>query len=519
MAAAQGGGMSAGAAPILEMRGISKAFGAVMALKDVSLELRAGEVLALCGENGAGKSTLMKILSGSIPTREVTGEIRVRGEVQRFRRPQDAERAGIEMVYQEVALHPDLTIAENIFVGRLPCRGPGIVDRRRMREEAARALDLIGLKMDVRARVRGLSTSHQQMIAIARAALRDPAILVLDEPTSALTGAEAEALFGIMRRLTARGVGIVYISHKMDEIFRLADRIAVLRDGHGIGQWAAGEIGPDQVVEAMVGRSLEALYRHEGHASGEELFRIENISVPHPSRAGHDLVRDVSFTLNRGEILGLFGLVGAGRSEVMEAVYSGSYRSNPAARVHVAGQPVEIRTPGDAIGLGVAFLTADRKASGFVGTFDIARNVTLSGLQRIARHGLLSRRAERSGAGELARALSIRAPSVDHPVLALSGGNQQKVVLAKCLFAEPRILILDEPTRGIDVGAKAEIYRLMSRLTAEGYGIVLISSEMPELLAMSDRIIVIGGGRVQGRFSRAEARPEALMHAATGAAA
>lgn len=505
--------------PALEMRRVTKRYGAVAALEDMSLDVHPGEVLGLCGENGAGKSTLMKCLSGSIPSREFEGEVLLSGQPVSFANTLEAERAGIEMIYQEVSLHLDLSVAENIYVGRLPTRGPGIVDWAAVFSGAEAALKQVGLQIDPRATVRGLSTSQQQMIAIARSVIRRPRILVLDEPTSALTGTEAETLFGILRRLRDDGVACVYISHKMDEVFTLCDRVTVLRDGRFISTRKVAETTPDIVIEDMVGRQLSSLYQHDSGTPGAECFRIEHVDVRHPTRPETLLVEDVSFDLRKGEILGLFGLVGAGRSELMSAIFDGSYRKmgRGAGRVFVDGAPVVIDSPTSAINMGIAMLTEDRKVSGFVGTMNITRNITLAALRRVAGGGIIRGAQEARLAEGLANRLSLKAAGLDASVLSLSGGNQQKVVLSKWLASDPRILILDEPTRGIDVGAKAEIYRLMGELASKGMGVILISSEMPELLAMSDRILVLGNGRKQGEFLRGAATQEALLRAAGAA--
>ncbi|WP_421853545.1 sugar ABC transporter ATP-binding protein [Oricola sp.] len=505
-------------APILEMRDVTKRYGAIEALSNVSLSVSRGEILGLCGENGAGKSTLMKCLSGSIGTREFDGEIRIDGRDAHFHSPFDAEAAGIEMIYQEISLNLDLSIAENIFLGRLPTKSFGRVDWARAFRDAEAALEQVGLDIDVRDIVRGLSTSKQQMIAIARSIIRDPAILVLDEPTSALTGAEADKLFELLDKIRDRGTACIYISHKMDEVFRLCDRITVLRDGRNVATYPVADTLPQTVISDMVGRQLDTLYAHATASVGDECLRLEKIDIRHPTKADRLLVSDVSLALRQGEILGLFGLVGAGRSELMNAVFDGSYRhmGRAAGKVTIGGAETTIRSPADAIAHGIAMLTEDRKTSGFVGTMSIARNITLAGLRKLANFGVLDRRAEIARASELSDQLAVKAPGVTAGVLSLSGGNQQKVVLAKWMFTQPKILILDEPTRGIDVGAKAEIYRLMSRWVGEGMAIILISSEMTELLAMSDRIVVLGGGGVSGEFSRGDVTQEELLECAAG---
>ena len=505
------------APPLLEMRSITKTFGGVVACQDISINLQKGEVLGLCGENGAGKSTLMKILSGSYSHRSYRGDILIDGSTQSFTTTRDAEAAGIEMIYQEISLHPDLSVAENVFLGQLPHNRWGVVDWARVRRDAKAALARVGLDVDVENPTRQVSTSQQQMVAIARSCTRDPRILVLDEPTSALTVSETRRLFQIIRELRNRGISCIYISHKLEEVFEICDRVTVIRDGHHVSTRRSSDTDPARLITEMVGRDLQRSTERDATAPGRKVLEVRDISAPHPSKPGQHIARDVSFSLCAGEILGFAGLVGAGRSELMTALFDGSYRkvSSPNARVVLDDREIEIRSPSDAIRRGIALLTEDRKASGFVGTLDLTRNISLTALRKISRAGLIKRRRERALVRELADKLNIRSPGLDVVPLHLSGGNQQKVVVAKWLFAEPRILILDEPTRGIDVGAKAEIYRLMDALAASGVGIILISSEMPELIAMSDRIAVLGNGRIQEIFDRDDATQEKILEAAS----
>lgn len=504
---------------ILEMNNISKYFSGVMALEDVTFNLRKAEVHALCGENGAGKSTLMKILSGSYANDSGTGRITVYGKPCTFHNTLDSERMGIEMIYQEISLHLDLSVAENIFLGNLPRSRGLFVDWKKVTSETERVLQTVGLLVDPNEKVRHLSTSQQQLIAIARAYVRNPKILILDEPTSALTESEADHLFSIIGELKQKGISCIYISHKMDEIFKLSDRITVLRDGRFIDTYLTEEVSTNAVIEGMVGRKIENLYISSDHTISKELFRVENISVPHPYNRHKLLLSSISFSLHEGEILGFAGLVGAGRSELMEHVFSGTYlkqhRSEKSGSVWLHGNKIDIHTPIDAIEKGILMLSEDRKASGFVGTMDIANNISLASLKKIRSRGVLNKKIEYDVAEEYRTKLSIKSNSLNENILRLSGGNQQKVVLSKWLFAGPKVLILDEPTRGIDVGAKAEIYKIISNLAKQGIGIILISSEMPEIIAMCDRIIVLGRGEIRGEFDRDEVSQEKIMTAAS----
>lgn len=514
---------------LLELTGITKRFFGVPALRGVSLDLRRQEIHALVGENGAGKSTLMKILSGVYPCSDYEGRVVIDGSERRFCDPHDAEAAGIEMIYQELSLHLDLTIAENIFLGKLPTTRRGLVDWSRMYREADAALAQVNLPVSPKTILRQLSASQQQLVAIAKALTRKPGILILDEPTSVLTEPETDNLFGLLAKLKGSGVSCIYITHRLNEVMRIADRVTVLRDGENVSTFERADMNADKIVEDMVGRRIETMYPKPpigaesssvgarfAVASQEEVLRVEHVSIPHPYTPRKNIIDDVSFCLRKGEILGLGGLVGAGRSELVKAVF-GATGHDGRARVFLEGKPLEISGPGDAIDAGIALLTEDRKKDGYVGTMDIRCNMSLASLAQVSRRSLMDFRKERALGEQLMQRLSVKATGIDASVLSLSGGNQQKVVLAKWLTKPLKVLILDEPTRGIDVGAKVQIYRLMTELAGSGVGIMMISSELPELLSMCDRHIVLANGRIVDEFDRANASPERLLRAATGA--
>jgi rhamnose transport system ATP-binding protein len=492
----------------VELERVSKRFGGVVALSDVTFDLRPGEVHALVGENGAGKSTLMKLLSGI--HQPDGGSLRIDGSETRFATPADAVAAGIALIPQELELFPELSVVENLFVGARRPRTPwGFFDWPKMRAQAREVFAALGVEMNVRRPVGALSAANQQLVEIARALLRNARIVIMDEPTAALTDREADRLFTVVNDLRSRGVAIVYISHRLREIFALADRITILRDGETVATRAVGEIDEAELVQLMVGRSMRELFSRSPHAPGEALLEVEDLT-----RAG--VFENVSFNVRAGEILGVSGLIGAGRSEVFKAVCG----IDPATsgEIRVGGRTVNPRTPAQAQSMGLAYVPEERRSEGLVLKMSIADNVTLSRLRSYSRLGLIKRSTQRRAAGAMAERLTVRGARVDAPVGRLSGGNQQKVVLAKALNQEPRVIVLDEPTRGVDVGAKSEIYRIIDELVRAGNAIALVSSEMAEVLAMSDRVMVMREGRVAGMFDRAEATPERLASAATGAA-
>jgi len=497
---------------ILEMKCISKSFPGVRALADVNIDLQRGEILAICGENGAGKSTLMNILSGSYAEGDFSGEIWIDGHPIKFQSTSDAKKVGIEMIYQEISLHLDLSVAENLLLGTLPNTRFGFIDWQRIRKEAREALSLVGLNVDVATTVRRLSTSQQQLLTIARALIRNPKILVLDEPTSALTESETQNLLSLIRGLRDQGISCIYISHKLEEVFTVADRVVVLRDGRLISTNERGCCSRNQVVEDMVGRRIENLFPKETVEIGAEVLRVEDLSVPHPFTSRKKILDGVSFSVRKGEILGIAGLVGSGRSELLGAIFR-EITEGVRGRMYLEGKEVHFASPGSAKRNGLGLLTENRKRSGLVGTMDIAGNISLASLQQILRGTFISHSKERDLAESYSQKLSIRAPSIATNVMRLSGGNQQKVVLAKWLCTRPKVLLLDEPTRGIDVGAKVDIYRLMTDLAKEGVAIVLVTSEMPELIAMSDRLIVLSNGKIRKEIAGGNVTQEEIMAA------
>jgi ribose transport system ATP-binding protein len=488
------------------MRGICKRYPGVVALDDVRFELRRGEVHVLLGENGAGKSTLMKILSGAC-SRDA-GEILLDGRPVALASPREGQAAGISTIYQEFTLVPHLSAAANIYLGREPVRAAGVIDRRRLIADAGRLLTALGVSIDPDAPVRSLGVAEQQMVEVAKALSIDARILIMDEPTSALTEAEIEQLFAAIRRLTSQGVAVIYISHRMEELARIGHRATVLRDGRFIATLALPAPVPE-LVRLMANRDIRDHYPSPTRRRSAEILRVEHVS------RGPRL-RDVSFTLHRGEILGVSGLLGAGRTELARVIFGADLPD--AGRVLLNGEPLRLRSPADAIRAGIGLVPEDRKRQGLVLGCSVASNLSLPQLPRLARAGVISRRREGSLASRWIGELRIKTPSAATKTLTLSGGNQQKVVLGKWLAAGADVLIVDEPTRGIDVAAKMEIYTLLDHLAADGAGIIMISSELPEVLGMSDRILVMHQGRVRALFDAASATQEAVLHAALGLA-
>ena len=502
--------------PLLEMKSITKSFPGVRALDGVSFDLNTAEIHALVGENGAGKSTLIKILAGVYPYPEYGGQIILDGSERKFASVRESEQAGIAVIYQEMSLVKDLNVAENIFLGRAP-RRLGIINWEELFSRAAKLLDELHLQIDPRTPVRALGIGQQQLVEIAKALSQNARILVLDEPTAALTDAEVETLFGILNGLRARDVAMIYISHKLDEVFRLSDRITVLRDGKTIDTNATSALDEPRVIAQMVGRTVDQIFPETKHERGEIIFEARNVTVEDPSVPGKLLVDQVGFAVRKGEVLGIGGLMGSGRTELLMAIF-GAHAGRKSAEVLVDGKQIQINAPSDAIKHGVGFVTEDRKRYGLILDQTILRNMTLAGLRKLSGRFITDESAEAASGERAASDLRIKAPSVFTIAGTLSGGNQQKVVLAKWLLTNPRVLFLDEPTRGIDVGAKQEIYAQINRLAESGLAIVLISSELPEVLGLSDRIIVLHEGRVTGEFTRAQATPEAVMSCATGQA-
>ena len=501
-----------GAIPRLRMENITKHFGGVHALEGVTFEARAGEVHALCGENGAGKSTLMKILAGAIT--DYSGRIVLDGKPAAFTGPRDAEDAGIRIIYQELNLVPDLSVAANIFLGRERRKALGLLDDRAMEAEARRLFERLGAPIAPRARVGDLRIGDQQMVEIAKALMFEAAILIMDEPTSALSDAEVARLYRVIDDLRKAGTSILYISHKMNEVFTLADAVTVLRDGRFVAASASRETSPQQVVRWMVGRELAETTFQGGDSRGDVVLSVENLALPSPPHEGRPSLSGISFGLHRGEVLGVAGLLGAGRTELLEALF-GAAPTVPTGTIALGGRPARFRAPGEAIAAGVALVTEDRKNLGLFAQMTVAENVTICHLDALTRGGLVDRRAESRAVAESIHRLAIKTAGGGAPITSLSGGNQQKCIIARWLLTGPTVLLLDEPTRGIDVGAKAEIYALMRRLAGQGMGIVMTSSELPELLAVCDRILVLCEGRMTAELSRSEATEERIMHAAT----
>ena len=501
-------------APLLEMRDISKRFPGVLALDRVTFDLHSGEFHALVGENGAGKSTLMKILGGVYPHGTYEGEIVIDGQARAFHDVHGAEKAGIAVVHQELSLVPEFSIAENIYLGREPKRF-GVIQTEDLFSRAQKVLDQLQLKIEPHIPVGYLGIGQQHLIEIAKALSRDARILVLDEPTAALTDPEAEVLFAILDRLQKSGAGIIYISHKLPEVLRLADRITVLRDGKTVSTDAKTSLDAKTMIARMVGREVTDIFPPARHNAADVIFEARGVTVEDPNVRGKLLVDNVSFNVRRGEVLGIAGLVGAGRSDLMMAIF-GAHPGRKAGEISVGGARVAVHSPADAIRAGIAFVTEDRKRFGLLLDQTIVVNLTLAALRRISGPLVTHPDAETAAGEQSMKDLRIKAPSVFTVAGTLSGGNQQKVVLAKWLLTNPKVLFLDEPTRGIDVGAKQEIYQQINRLAGEGLAIALVSSELPEVLGLSDRIMVLHEGRMTGEFRRDEANAENVMAAATG---
>jgi len=491
------------------MKQITKTYPGVLALDKVDFELHAGEVHALVGENGAGKSTLVKILSGAIPMD--SGQIEFDGAPVHITSPHHAQELGISMIYQEFNLSPFLSVAENIFLGKEPTRRPvPFVDWRKMRDDARGLLARIGLDIDVRRKINELSVAEQQMVEIAKALSFNAKIIVMDEPSAALTDREVEALFNLIRSLKTEGIGIIYISHRMEEMFEVGDVVTVMRDGKKVDTRQVADTNREEVIKMMVGRTLTEEFPKELFERGDEILRVEGLR-----REG--FLHDISFNVYKGEILGITGLVGARRTELLRALFG----ADPvdAGNVYLEGKRIRVRSPQEAIRLGIGLLTEDRKNQGLVLGMTVRENTTLANLKSLVKRLFIDRRREREATAMYRDELKIKTPSIEQIVRNLSGGNQQKVVLAKWLFTESKLLLFDEPTRGIDVGAKTEIYRLMNQLVREGKGAVMVSSELPEILAMCDRIIVMHEGVIAGTLDHAEATQEKVMHLATGGGA
>jgi putative multiple sugar transport system ATP-binding protein len=479
-------------------------------LDRVSLTVEAGEIHAICGENGAGKSTLMKVLSGVYPHGSFDGEIRYDGQPLLNRGIRDSEEKGIIIIHQELALIPLLSIAENLFMGN-EVASRGVISWPMAFNRTEALLRRVGLSEPPGAVVGKLGVGKQQLIEIAKALSKNVRLLILDEPTAALQEADADRLLDLMQELKAQGVTQIIISHKLNEISRVADRITVIRDGTSVSTLAKDEITEDRIIRDMVGRDMAHRYPERNPRPGEMLFEVEDWSCWHPEQAGRQMIRGVSLNVRAGEIVGIAGLMGTGRTELAMSIFGQSYGKGHAGRVRMRGQPADVSTVSGAIDAGISYVTEDRKALGLILEEPILRNISLANLAGIATRSVLDKRREARVAEGYRRQLAIRTPGVQQKVVNLSGGNQQKVVLSKWLFTDPQLLILDEPTRGIDVGAKFEIYTIMKELAEQGRGILMISSEMPELLGMCDRIYVMNEGRIVGELGRDEASQEKIM--------
>ncbi|MFD1365439.1 multiple monosaccharide ABC transporter ATP-binding protein [Actinoplanes sichuanensis] len=494
------------------MRSITKEFPGVRALSDVSLVVEAGEIHAICGENGAGKSTLMKVLSGVHPYGTYSGEIVYQGQPCRFGDIRASEHAGIVIIHQELALVPGMSITENIFLGNEPRRW-GRIDWKAANHKALELMRLVGLEEDPDTLIKDIGVGKQQLVEIAKAFAKDVKLLILDEPTAALNENDSQHLLDLLRGFKQRGITSIMISHKLNEVEAVADAITILRDGRTIEtiKVAGGDVDEDRIVRGMVGRDLQSRFPEHEPKIGEVFFEVRDWTVRHPISAERLVCKNSNFTVRRGEIVGFAGLMGAGRTELAMSVFGRSYGVHLGGKIFKDGREVDIRSVADAIKNGLAYVSEDRKAIGLNLLDDIKTSVVAAKLSKITRRGVLDEAAQYHEAESYRKSLRIKTPTVDEPVTRLSGGNQQKVVLAKWMFTDPDLLILDEPTRGIDVGAKYEIYGIIQRLADEGRGVVLISSELPELIGLCDRIYTVAEGRITGEVARRDADPELLM--------
>lgn len=490
---------------LLKMENITKIFPGVVALDHVSLRVKKGTVHAVMGENGAGKSTLMKVLFGIYQADE--GEIWFKGEKCHFDTPNDALKHGVAMIHQELSGVRELTVTENIFLGKELKKGLPILNKKEMNKQAEDLLKSLHIQIDPTQKMGELSVSQQQLCELVKAVSYNADLVIMDEPTSAMTEAEVKHLFSIIEELTAKGIAIIYITHKMDEVYKVADEISVYRDGKFIGTGLTNEISLDKLVEMMVGRSVTQMFPKEQVPIKGELLRVEGLSC-------ENVFSDVSFTLHRGEILGMAGLVGAGRSEVMEALFG--IKKKSAGKIYIEGNEVTIKNPKDAIRNKIAMLTEDRKYNGCFLPLDVAQNMVMASLSNYCAGPFLKKKTIRAVGNKMKETLSIKTPNLSQKIMNLSGGNQQKVLVGRWLLTEPEILIFDEPTRGIDVGTKSEIHKLLSQMAKQGKGIIIISSEMPEVMGMSDNIIVMHEGRVTGKLNADEVTQEKILILASG---
>lgn len=489
----------------IEMRGINKAFGGNPVLQDAGFVLADGEIHALMGENGAGKSTLMKILTG-VYTRDA-GTVIVDGQEVVYKNAQEAEKAGIVFIHQELNVLFDLTVEENMFLGKEIHNKFGVCDKKAMRAEVRRILDLLGVKINPGEKMDTLSVGQQQMIEIAKALMVDAKVIIMDEPTAALSQSETVTLFKVIRSLKEKGVSMVYISHRMEEIFELCDRITILRDGQYIGTRNIPETDMNEVVKMMIGREIGERYPERNVAIGDVVFEVKNLNCP-------GVFSDVNFSVRAGEVLGVAGLMGAGRTEIMQSIFGNM--THVTGQIFMNGKEIHNKNPWDAMDNGIGFITEDRKVEGLMLEESIMKNISVANLKRVSNNGVLSASKERDMVKTGIQNLHIKCTGPEHACGNLSGGNQQKVVFAKWIFTEPRVLILDEPTRGVDIGAKKEIYSIINDLAGEGVAIIMVSSELPEVLGMSDRVMVIHEGKIGGFIDKEKANQENIMVLATG---
>ncbi len=496
----------------ISLRSITKNFPGVRALSDVSFDVRRGELHAICGENGAGKSTLMKILSGVIT--DYQGQLIVDGVQVHFTGTRDAETAGVSIIHQELNMVEQLSIAANVFLGR-ELRSPlGFRDDRAMENAARKLLHDLECNVDPRMPAGSLRVGDQQLVEIAKALSLNSRILIMDEPTSALTESEVERLYRVIDGLRKRGTTILYISHKMDEVFHLSDRITVLRDGTFIKTLDTNETSAAEITQLMVGRELHSIELDAKAATGEVLLEVSNLSLAWPGHARGFRLKDISFELRRGEVLGIAGLMGAGRTELLECLF-GASQLPPSGMMKLGGKIYEPKHPSEACRAGLALVTEDRKRLGIFTAIDVGRNISMCSLQELTKNGLLSRQKECTASDSMVSKLQVKTAGLGSAITSLSGGNQQKCIVGRWLLTKPQILLLDDPTRGVDVGAKAELYRIIRALCSEGLGVIVTSSELPELLTLSDRILVLSEGRLTATFDRSEATQERIMQAAT----
>lgn len=500
--------------PLISIRGVSKQFGSVRALSHVSFDVHPGELHAVMGENGAGKSTLMKILSGVYS--EFEGELLVRGTTARFAGTRDAERAGISIIHQELNLVEQLSVAANIFLGRESRNWLGVLNQKEMDRRAAELLAELDTSISPRALVSTLRVGDQQLVEIAKALSLQASILIMDEPTSALTEAEVTRLYRVIDKLRAKGVTILYISHKMEEVFRLSDRITVLRDGQFVQTLNRAETNPRAIAHLMVGRDIEPRKKSSVTANAQVVLEVKNLSLPWPGHSRGWRLRNVNFRLHRGEILGVAGLMGAGRTELLECLF-GASEVRPVGDILIEGQRCDFRHPSEAMKAGIAMVTEDRKRLGLFAHMSVRENITMCSLRALATSGVVFSSREHTAAVRQIRTLAVKTDGPEALITTLSGGNQQKCIIGRWMLTNPGILLLDDPTRGVDIGAKAELYLLMEQLASQGMSVIVTSSELPELLTVSDRILVLNEGVLTGEFSRQEATEQRIMEAATKA--